>query len=450
MEATNAGQLNTLSSESIKERLLSATIGGQKNSTDLIGQEAQDIFTLYIQKALGNAIEVKDVELLRCKVSLNSIMANAVLVMNGEERKVFLKIHIEANSKNGSAIGDANEYANAELLFNAGWPVLAPLGRNSNPDFPLLIYPRVSAETLFTAIEETYAGKGSISNLDIKIMDKTQEIVGRVTQASLKETSSSNAISSPVQTLFYERFKEGGRIDEWYKDETLFSLPGLGEPITWEKLKKAQWDINGIEYKNAIGEIIASARKSLSFSGEEKAFKVISHGDDHSGNIFLERETGIATLFDPAFAGENPIALSDTKALAHIGYMMMGGMYFDPKIPTCVYSYDSETNTMRVKIDFASTPLFREHEILSRQIIDSRIVPLFIKAKKSGAVLKNEIRRFKDSLSACPLLTINISMLLNANDGRGVGLLPLALMLNDLSGLESLEYLQKKLSEIEN
>ncbi|HEV7423893.1 MAG TPA: hypothetical protein VGO21_01760, partial [Candidatus Paceibacterota bacterium] len=71
-------KLNDLPAELIKEKLLSATIGGQGDSSNRLGQEAQDIFTFYVRKALNDAVEVKEVTLLQSKASLNSIMAHAV------------------------------------------------------------------------------------------------------------------------------------------------------------------------------------------------------------------------------------------------------------------------------------------------------------------------------------------------------------------------------------
>ena len=446
---TDEEKINKLDSESIKKKLLATTIGGAKGSVDRLGREAQKAFARYIKKALGGTVAIRDIKLLRSKVSLNSIMANAVLTYGGEEKKVFLKIHLEKNSASEN-VKDSAEYANAELLQKAGWPVLAPLGKNTNPDYPLLIYPRVDSETLFELMEKAYTNQDKLSVQNMEAIGRAQEMIGAVTRASLRKINAQGAVNAPVQTLFYARFKEGGRVDQWYTDETLFSLPGLDKPIAWKKLKKVHWNINGKKYQNTIEEIIASARRSLSFEGEKKAFVVMSHGDDHAGNIFIDEENGRATLFDPAFAGENPVALADTKALAHIGYMMMGGMYFDPKLKTCRYNYDETENIMTVEIDFSSTPLFKQHQELARKIIDGRILPLFKDAKTGGAILSNEIKRLEDSLAGCPLLTINIPRLLDAKDGRGIGLLPLVLMLNELKGFESLEYLREKLLEIKD
>ena len=104
---------------------------------------------------------------------------------------------------------------------------------------------------------------------------------------------------------------------------------------------------------------------------------------------------------------------------------------------------------MLVQIDYKKTPMYTEHEKMSRSIIDSRILPLLEKANELGASMPNEIQRLKDALSGCPLLTINIPKLLDAKDGRGIGLLPLVIMMNELKGFESLEYLKENLWKLQ-
>lgn len=436
-----------MKAQELHKKLLASTIGGSTKD-ERLGLEAVEAFTLYVQNAFDNKAEVKNLELLYSKVSLNSIIANATMKFDGFDTPVFLKIHIEANAKGKSALGDDKEYVNAKLLEESGWPILAPLTKNTNPEYPLLVYPKINAPTLFNLIEESYEGKNQITKGVMNAFGVAQEIIGKATVSTLSVCRAETATSAPVQTLFLERFKEGGRVDEWYKDATLFALPGLASPIPWSALKNVIWNINGESYSKTLAEIIESARKSLSFSSEDSALCATSHGDDHSGNVFLELDKKQATLFDPAFAGSNPIALCDTKALAHIGYMMTGGMYFDPKLKNTSYRYDTLRNTMFVTIGYSETTLFSMHEVMARQIIDNRILPLFIKAKSMGATLSKEIERLKDSLSGCPLLTINIPKLLDSRDGRGVGLLPLVIMLNELDGLPSLNYLSEKLNEI--
>ncbi|MBP6884320.1 MAG: hypothetical protein KBC17_00675 [Candidatus Pacebacteria bacterium] len=436
-----------MNAQELHKKLLASTIGGSTKD-ERLGLEAVEAFTLYVQNAFNDKVEVKNLELLYSKVSLNSIIANATMQFDGFDTPVFLKIHIEANTKGQSALGDDKEYGNAKLLEECGWPILAPLTKNTNPEYPLLVYPRIDAPTLFNLIEESYGEKNNITNDILDSFTASQKVIGRATVLTLKECAVQTVINAPVQTLFLERFKIGGRLDQWYTDSTVFALPGLSKPTAWSILKNAKWNINGELYSKTLAEIIESARKSLSFSGENSALCATSHGDDHSGNVFIELSKNQAILFDPAFAGENPFTLCDTKALAHIGYMMMGGMYFDPKLKNPLYRFDEETNTIFAFVDYRSTPLFNEHEEMARQIIDDRIIPMFRKARDMGGDIKKEIIRQKDALSGCPLLTINIPKLLDSKDGRGMGLLPLVIMLNELNGLPSLKYLSEKLNKI--
>ncbi len=433
------------SAQKLHKVLLASTIGGSETG-DRLGQEAVDAFTLYVKNAMSGNAEVKDLTLLRSKVSLNSIIASAKMVFDTKETAVFLKVHIEANTSGQSVLGDDKEYANAKLLETAGWPILSPLTKNIDPNYPLLVYPNIQTLSFFNLIEESYADENKITPPLLVIFNETQKNIGSATLPTLKESSTREAQNAPVQTLFLKRFKEGGRVDDWYRDETIFALPGLLEPIAWNVLKNAKWSINGTLFEKTLAEIINSARNSLAYTGEEKSFTVISHGDDHSGNMFIDEKS--ALLFDPAFAGENPVALSETKALAHIGYMIMGGMYFDPKLKTAAFRFDSEKNIIFAEVDFNSTPLYKEHEKIARTIIDARILPLFKEAARMGASMPKEVQRLQDALSGCPLLTINIPKLLDAKDGRGTGLLPLVIMLNQMTGLPSLEYLKDELSKL--
>lgn len=433
--------------QELRRELLAATIGGTSENNRL-GVKATEAFSCYANLAFGGKALIQDLVLVDSKVSLNSITATAKMIFDGKTNDVFLKIHIESGKDNLGVLGDDKEYANAQLLSEANWPVLTPIVKNTDPDYPLLVYPKVSAPTLFSILERSCDKQGAIDPSTLDIFSEMQERIGKATISTLKENSIEKAISAPVQTLFYDRFKVGGRIDQWYEDETLFSLPGLDAPITWSVLKNAKWNINGRFFEKTLSEIVGSARKSLSFEGEKKSYTVTSHGDDHAGNIFVDAGKKQATLFDPAFAGENPIALCDTKALAHIGYVMMGGMYFDSRLETCKYRFDDLSNTIFADVNFISTPIYSVHENMARQIIDSRIIPLFQKAAEMGAILPLEFQRFRDALSGCPLLTVNIPKLLDAKDGRGAGLLPLAVMMNDMRGFNSLEYLGAQLEKL--
>ena len=161
----------------------------------------------------------------------------------------------------------------------------------------------------------------------------------------------------------------------------------------------------------------------------------------------MDKKEGRATIFDPAFAGWNPASLSNIKALAHSCVVPMGGMYYDPKIGDVFYDWDRDKHVMHVDVPFESSALYGAHEAIAKQITDLRILPLIQRSKQAGIDINSEYERIKYALAGCALLTINISRLLEQNDGRGQGLLPLTIMLAELKGLPMLSYLREEITQ---
>lgn len=430
----------------MREKLISITIGGGAENVDPAYKAA--VFREYMESAFPGA-DIGNVTPISTTASLNSACAYVdITPQDSESISAFAKIHIESDSQSASVLGADNEYFQANLLAQHGWPVLVPLMSSESEDYPVLIYPRVETATLFDLLEGSYdRGENLIISGDLAILSRFNRQVGRAMVDSSRVVNSGEAVSSPVQTLFLERFKEGGRIDIWYRPDTRFTLPERAGDITWRELLGAKWVINGDSYDITLSEVIQNARKYLSFDGESRAFVCVSHGDDHSGNIFMVRKRGEAIIFDPAFAGWNPASLSNIKALAHICVVPMGGMYYDPKIENVSYSWDENKNVISVDIPFESSVLYGVHETLAKQIIDLRILPLIRRSKQAGINLENEFERIKYALAGCALLTTNIPRLLEQDDGRGQGLLPLTIMFAELKGLPILDYLRGKVMQ---
>ena len=211
------------------------------------------------------------------------------------------------------------------------------------------------------------------------------------------------------------------------------------QKITWGELLDKTWSINGQDYDITLRKIIEKARQSLSFAGENQTYMTISHGDDHAGNVRLSDPP---VVFDPAFAGWNPAAL-DIKALAHTGFLPMAAMYYPPK--GLNVDYKISNGKVSVTTNIETLPTYQTHEILAKQIIDTRVVPLLRAIKKKDGDIGKEKKRVQSGLAGCALLTVNIANLLEENDGRAVGLLPMVVMFNELRGLPMLDYLNEQL-----
>lgn len=428
-----------------REGLIAITIGDKGRDVDPARKAA--VFKNYIQKALPNA-DIGMVEPISTSASLNSVCAYVDIAFEkGNYVPAFAKVHIESRTQSSSVLGAEDEYSQANLLAENGWPVLLPIASSNSKDYPLLIYPRVEAETLFELLEKSCDKEENlVSPAELNLLTRLNIQVGDAMLKSARLIDSKTAGQSPVQTLFGERLKKTGRIGTWYKPDTKFALSETDEPINWKKLLDIKWVINGEPYDLTLSKVIENARRYLSFDGEQKALACISHGDDHAGNIFIDTKNEKAIIFDPAFAGWNPASLSNVKALAHNCVLPMGGMYYNPKIGKVSYKQDVGNNIIYVDMSVNNSVLYGVHEALAKRIIDSRILPLFKKAKQEGINTENEYNRTRYSLATCAFLTTNVANLLKQNDGRGQGLLPLAIMLAELKGLPALDYLKDKLS----
>lgn len=433
--------MNNLSPIDLKDKLVNVTIGGTSDSVNLV--EKAQVFTEYIQRAFPE-VEVLNVIPTNTAAALNSVSGIIQLRFpDGEEKEVFGKIHIESNTKSISPLGAEKEYANAEKLADAGWPVLEPIAVSKTKEYPLLLYPVLKEPTLFDILEESYTtGIVQLTSQIIERLERYNETIGAKEVKSLRVGSSIEAMNAPVQALFLKRIEKGGRIDQWYTAETMFNLPGLDSPISWGELLDTKWVINGIIYSTSLRKIIDQARKNLTYQDEKETFLTLSHGDDHAGNIRL---TDSPIVFDPAFAGWNPVSLG-IKALAHTGFLPSAGMYYSPKGLSCVYKKD--TNTISVEINIKDLPTIQIQEVLVKQIVNLRIIPILKALKEKNGNIEKEVQVIKNAMSCCALLTVNIAKLLEQSDGRAIGLLPITIMFNELKGLPMLEYVSKQVDEL--
>ncbi|MFD0637312.1 hypothetical protein ACFQ9X_42820 [Catenulispora yoronensis] len=210
--------------QSLHRRLLEVTIGGSgKNASEIDPRRRDEVFAEYVGKALPD-VPLDHIETLVTGASLNSVCASCSI----DGRKYLLKVHIEsgAEGQGRSTLGVGHEYENAELLEQAGFPIVAPYLRGQNPDFPLLAYPWVDSDTLFDKLEQSYTlGHSTLTPDDLTRFETMNTIVGQVTDRSIREVPTAEALKAPVQALFLNRFAPGGRIDDWYHPTTVFELP---------------------------------------------------------------------------------------------------------------------------------------------------------------------------------------------------------------------------------
>jgi len=432
--------VQTLSATELKDQLIEVTIGGAKASVDL--EQKKMLFAEYMQRAFPE-MKIFNLKPTDTSAALNSVSATANVDLNGQRLSIFGKVHIESETRVINAVGVEQEYQKASLLVEAGWPVVKPIAMSKQMDYPLLLYLQMNEPTLFDKLEKSNMnGVSTLREQQLKDFYEYNANIGQKEVKNLRQGSVDEAKNAPVQTLFLKRFEKGGRIDQWYTENTLFQLPGLIDPISWKELLTSQWQINGIVYNTTLQDIVDKARQSLAFENEEDAFLTLSHGDDHSGNVRL---TQPPLVFDPAFAGWNPASL-DLKALAHTGFLPLASMYYLPKGLNC--TYQKSANKIQVEINLTSLPMYTTFEVLAKQIIDTRIIPLMKRVKESGGNIDKESQRIKCGMAGCALLTVNIAKLLEQGDGRAIGLLPMAILFSELKGLSALDYLNTEIKKL--
>src|SRR5258708_1420514 len=101
------------SATQLRDQLIAVTIGGGQKAFSL--KQKKLIFCEYLQRAFPE-IEILRLALVNTSAALNSVSATADVLLNGKKIFVFAKIHIESGTKDISAVGVQNEYANASLL----------------------------------------------------------------------------------------------------------------------------------------------------------------------------------------------------------------------------------------------------------------------------------------------------------------------------------------------
>jgi len=433
--------LTTLSEKKLNELLAACTIGG--NNSGLI-YSPEEIMQEYITRSM-HGVEIKNLKKINSKASLNSISATAEIKYKEIDSEVFVKIHIESDTNNTAALGLENEYSNFLMLDNAGWPMLKPLYASLENEYKLLVYPRVYDPTLFELLYESYrSGSSKISEEDISVLESMNAEIGKSTVRNINLITPQEFNDSPVNNLFLKRVEENGRVGKWYNRDTKFKLNGISDEISWDGIKNLKWKVNGIELKFSLDEMISFSRENLhANNNSELLYGATSHGDDHAGNIFISKDS--AYLFDPAFAGINPIILSDIKAFAHISILPLFGMYYDSGVNT---TYSIKDGYMEGTTNAHEHFMQATNYKLGTQIVDTRIIPSVKYLLSKGGELENILNTIKSALFCCGFLTINASMNESKLMASNNGLLAVSMLMSELAYLPQLEYLKNKIEKI--
>ncbi len=357
--------------------------------------KAEDLLREFIQTTFP--LNVQTVDLRPQAVSLNSFNGFITLV---DGNRLFFKTHTEEDNQ-------LDEYYNASMLAEAGYPVIQPLYGSTKAGQHLLIYEVVEAPSVFDVA------------WDIEQGDSNQDKLGSLTKAqntadidlftlylnSLENVS--NTASAPIHQLFYHRLTQG-RCTRFYGDfidADGKSINLMSGQISMSVVAHKTWSINGQIYSDTLGTIVKRAIRLL--TPDVSGISVIGHGDAHNGNVFLENVANKPELlyFDPAFAGRHHPLLDLAKPLFHNVFAMW--MYYpDVKNRTTNLIMHLGQNQITVEYNYELPPVRR---MFLKSKLEHTLVPL-LKHIRQKHLLRDDWRVFlKSALFCCPFLTLNLA-----------------------------------------
>jgi hypothetical protein len=332
------------------------------------------------------------VELTPKAISLNSF--NGFMTLRDNTR-YFFKTHTESNTV-------IDEYYNAELLANAGYPVIQPIYKSTEPGKQILIYEVIQDKSVFDIAWEIENGDdthfAALTEAQYKADDDLLFLYART--LSIEHYEKIDLV--PIHQLFYHRLV-GGRLDNFYgalsgDKNKYFHLPH-GKVNTAE-VRRVRWVINGQVYHETLNQIILRAIHDLR-PRNGWLETVIGHGDAHNGNVFFQAEQDALLYFDPAFAGRHHPLLDLTKPLFHNVFAMW--MYFPKEMNAKTQiSLEIKDDTWYVNYEY---PLHPVRQMFLESKINRVLMPYLAQYGKSS-----DWRTFlKSALFCCPFLTMNLT-----------------------------------------
>lgn len=356
--------------------------------TDKSGAEA--LLLLFIRENFP--LDVIELELTPLAVSLNSF--NGFMMLASGTRR-FFKTHTETDTV-------IDEYYNAGMLSDLGYPIIQPIFKSTEPGKQLLVYEVIEDESVFDVAWRIETSDDSDLPALTSAQNRADDELLKLYRESLQLQSAENAGKSPVHQLFYHRLT-GGRLDRFYGENTKISLPDKSWSMA--DVRQAKWVINGQEYHDTLNDLIQDAIDRLHPSQADVA--IVGHGDAHNGNVFFQKNAQPVSLlyFDPAFAGIHNPLLDLTKPLFHNVFAMW--MYFpEEKREATPISLDIVDDVWHVSYDY-DLPQVR-HMFLDSKL--SRTLIPILQDLKSSKQLRVDWRQYiKASLLCCPLLTMNLT-----------------------------------------
>jgi hypothetical protein len=357
--------------------------------TDRSGAEA--LLLTFIRENFP--LDVDSLTLTPLAVSLNSF--NGFMTLADGNRR-FFKTHTETDTV-------ISEYYNAEMLAQAGYPVIQPVFKSTEPGKQLLVYEVIDDESVFDLawrIENT--GDETLLEALKAAQNQADDDLLKLYQSTLAAQSAENAAKSPIHQLFYHRLT-GGRLDRFYGENTRIALPDGQYDMA--SVRRIKWVINGQEYTDTLNVIIDKAKSLLVPSQADVS--IIGHGDAHNGNVFFRKHDNPPSLlyFDPAFAGRHHPLLDLTKPLFHNVFAMW--MYFpQQKQQATAIVLENKNDVWHVNYEYTLSPVRR---MFLESKIQRVLLPILRHLQAQGQLRRDWREYLKASLFCCPFLTMNLT-----------------------------------------
>jgi hypothetical protein len=337
-------------------------------------------------------LDVVELKLTPLAVSLNSF--NGFMTLADGQRR-FFKTHTESDTV-------IDEYYNAEMLAQIGYPVIQPVFKSTEIGKQLLVYEVITDESVFDAAWRIETSDASDLEALKEAQNRSDDELLRLYRASLALQSAESAAKSPVHQLFYHRLT-GGRLDRFYGEGTSIALPNAIHSMS--EVRQVHWRINGQAYDESLNQIIEKAIRLLHPSQADVS--IIGHGDAHNGNVFFRKNENPPSLlyFDPAFAGKHYPLLDLTKPLFHNVFAMW--MYFpQEKKASTKISLSQKERLWEVNFDYA-LPEVRMNFFRSK--VERVLIPILRDLKAANQLRQDWREYLKAALFCCPFLTMNLT-----------------------------------------
>jgi len=349
--------------------------------------QAESLLITFIRETFD--LSVQSVELRPLAISLNSF--NGFITLT-DGNKLFFKTHTEQDTV-------IDEYYNARLLAEIGYPIIQPLYSTTKTGQQFLIYEVITAPSVFDVAWDIEMGANTT---DYEALKQAQNDADDALFTYYKNSLEAHTPTpdAPVHQLFYHRLT-GGRYDRFYADNTPIILPHgtfhMGD------VKRVKWVINGQAFIETINDLVADAIRLLNPAIPRPT--IIGHGDAHNGNVFFRRDEKSLLYFDPAFAGKHPPLFDLTKPIFHNVFAMW--MYFPHiKKETTPIHVNVKGDTWHVTYNYALPPV---RMMFLESKFERVLIPTLTMVKQAGFLPDDWQKILKLALFCCPFLTLNLA-----------------------------------------